>query len=148
MHIVSWVAFSVGWLKGGHAERFAVVVLVCDYVFTVAVDRFAGGVAGAQAVVGASGLVITACFLWLTFRSDRWWPLAGTGCLILIVLVHLLFFLAPVSYTAAVSAQVGLWLLLYVIVLAGVAERWLAGEAAVSRIGRGRAHEAVRAGAA
>lgn len=35
---------------------------------------------------------------------------------------------------AAMSARVGLWLLLHVIVLAGVAERWLAGEGAVCRI--------------
>ncbi len=75
-------------------------------------------------------------FVWLAFRSPRWWPLVATASLILIVLVHVMQMMTLIPFNGAASARVGLWLLLYTVVLAGALERWLAGEAAVSRIGR------------
>lgn len=113
------------------------MVLFCDYAFTAAINGTAGadGIGRAHVIMGACGLVVAVIFLWLASRSDRWWPLPVTGCLILNLMIHLLVLLTPVSLYAAISAQVGLWLLLYVTLLVGVSERWLAGEAAVSRVG-------------
>lgn len=144
MNIVSWVAFALVWLKGGHAERFGVAVLLSGALIEIffvhwQIGELEVGIATTQAVL----LLI---FGRLAFSSDRWWPLAVTGCLMLIMTVHLLTVLTSLSFYAAMSARVGLWLLLHVILLAGVAERWLAGEQAVSRIGRHRARDAVQAG--
>ena len=141
MHIAAWVAFAAGWLKGGHTERLGVAVLLSGQVIELffigwRIGDFEAGVAAIQAL---QALIFTR----LAFSSDRWWPLAVTGCLILIMMVHLLTLVTSVSSYAAVSAQVGLWLLLHLIVLAGVGERWLAGEAAVSRISRDRARGTV-----
>jgi len=134
MHVAGWVAFTVGWLKGGHPERFGVAVLMFGQLIEIFVfNRRSGeislGLVGTQAVL----LLI---FGRQAFRSNRWWPLAVTGCLTLILLVYGLATVTSMSAYAAVSAEVGLWLLLHLILLAGVAERWLAGEAAVSRLGR------------
>ena len=134
MNIVSWAAFAIGWLKGGHPERFGVAVLLSGalietFIVHWRVGELEAGIAGTQAVL----LLIFGRMAW---ASDRWWPLAVTGCLVLIIMVHLLTVLTPLSFVAAMSARVGLWLLLHVILLAGVAERWLAGERAISRIGR------------
>lgn len=83
--------------------------------------------------IASTQAVLLAIFVRMAFRSPRWWPMAVTGCLVLIIMVHLLTVLTPMSFYAAMSARVGLWLLLHLILLAGVAERWLAGEPAVSR---------------
>lgn len=142
---MAFIAFVVGWLKGGHPERFGVAVMlfhsVADELYR---DWRLGGeitealwfaVPDEQAVGRA---VLTLAVGWLAFRSTRWWPLAATAALALIVLVHVLAMVTPISYNAAVSARVGLWLVLYLLLLIGVAERWMAGEAPISRIGRAR----------
>lgn len=72
-------------------------------------------------------------FGWLALRADRWWPIAATALLALSVLVHVLAMVNPgLSRFAMLSAILGFWILLYVVVLGGVVERWLAGERAVS----------------
>lgn len=78
--------------------------------------------------------VVMLIFGWLAFRSPRWWPLAVTASLALIVLVHLLTILTPIAYNAGASARIGLWFVVYAALLAGVVERWLAGEPPISRI--------------
>lgn len=67
-------------------------------------------------------------FGWLAFRSDRWWPFVAAAAMVLMLLVHILSMVTDISWDAAVSARVGLELLAYVTLLAGVAERWMAGE--------------------
>lgn len=141
MNLASWVAFALGWLKGGHPERFGVAMLLSGaqielFIVHWRIGELEAGIAGTQAVL----LLI---FARLAFRSDRWWPLAVTGCLVLILMVHTLTVLTTVSFYATQSARVGLWLLLHLMVLAAVGERWLAGEAAVSRISRDRARGTV-----
>lgn len=105
-------------------------MLICDYALSGIID----GRANAQLIWAASGLVITLIFLWLAFRSDRWWPFATAAALSLGVLVALLeLVVGPgLSRYAAASAQLGLWLVVYATLLAGVGERWLAGETPVS----------------
>lgn len=68
-------------------------------------------------------------FLWLAFTGNRWWLLAASAALVLCSLVALVGFVHPdVSHYAAASAQIGLWMVVYLTVIAGVGERWLAGE--------------------
>ena len=53
---------------------------------------------------------------------------SGAGA---VALVFVLEWAKPgLSLSAAISAQSGLWFLVYLSLLAGVAERWLAGEKA------------------
>lgn len=111
-------------------------MLVCDYALTVLVS----GSPHAQAAVTVSAVVLTGIFMGLAFRSDRWWPLVTTASLMLSVLMFLLEWLNPeLSRYAAGSAQIGLWMVVYLALVGGVAERWLAGEGAVSNLGGGRA---------
>lgn len=134
MNVASWAAFALGWLRGGHPERFGVTVLLSGALIEIFIVRWRIG----ELEVGIAGVqaVLLLIFGRMALTSDRWWPLAVTGCLVLLILVHLLTVLTYLSFVAAMSARVGLWLLLHVILLAGVAERWLAGEPAVSRMDR------------
>ena len=137
MNLASLVAFTVGWLKGGHPERFGVAVLLFHGLTELFYREWLIG--DIDAGIAAGQVVVTLIFGWLALRSTRWWPLAVTASLVLVLVVHLLTIMTPISYFAAASARVGLWLLLYAIVLTGAFERWMAGEAPVSRIGRDKA---------
>lgn len=128
LHIVAWVSFAVGWLRGGHTERFAMAVLFCDYALT----GLFTGMAHEFELVAASAFVIALIFAWMAFRSDRWWMLVAAAALALCALVFVLDWTNPaLGRNAAISAQIGLWFFVYVSLLAGVMERWLAGEPAV-----------------
>lgn len=127
---ITCLAFSVGWFRGGHPERFGVGVLFLDSLAT--------SVLGVRSVTGhaaeiVSETTIMLVFIWMALRSARWWPLAAAASLMLCNMVHLLDWATPeISRYAAESAQLGLWILTYLAVLAGAGERWLAGERAVS----------------
>jgi uncharacterized membrane protein len=72
-------------------------------------------------------------FGWLALSRERWWPLFMTAAMVLTVLVHVAMFLVPtLGAHADVSARIGLGIVMGLGLLAGVAERWLAGELAVS----------------
>jgi len=123
------VSFVAAWLWGGHTECFAVVVLFCDYALT----RMTTGMAGGHELVAVSEFVLAVIFAWLAFRSDRSWALVASGALILCVLVFVLEWTNPdLRRYAAISARSGLWFIIPLSLLAGVAERWLSGEPAVS----------------
>jgi hypothetical protein len=149
MNLAAWSACAAAWIKGGHPERLGATVLLSAAVIELFIvdwrlGELEAGIAGTQ-------MVLLAIFAGIGVRSERWWPLAATACLVLLIMVHLLTLLTPLSIFAAMSARVGLWLLLHVIVLAGVAERWLAGEGAVCRISPAPAAtvgQVLRAGAA
>lgn len=86
-----------------------------------------------QAGAAASAVVLAGVFTGLAFKSDRWWPFVATASLMLSVLVFLLEWAGPgLSRYAAGSAQIGLWMVVYLALFAGVAERWLAGEPAAA----------------
>lgn len=72
-------------------------------------------------------------FGWLSLKHDRWWLFAMTACVALVVMVHLTMVLAPdLDRRADIAARLGLGVLTMVALLAGVIERWLAGEPPVS----------------
>ena len=116
-------------MRGGRTERFGVGVLICDYAFTSLISDTRYMQAGAA----ASAVVLAGVFTGLALKSDRWWPLVATASLMLSILVFLLERMnADLSRYAAGSAQIGLWIVVYLTLVAGVAERWLAGERATS----------------
>ena len=142
MHVLALLAISGAWLKGGHPERFGALVLLLDYLASRLGDvwdiRQIAGVGATQ------DFVVMLAFGWLALRTDRWWAIAATAVLALCGLVRIVGIANPdLSTFARLSAILGFWILLYVVVLGGIVERWLAGEAPVSRLGRERARETV-----
>lgn len=103
--------------------------LICDFVFTGLVGRTPVGDTGAA----ASTFVVTLVVIWLAFREDRWWLLVAAASLILCVMTHIMEWMEPgLSQYAAESAQLGLWIVVSLALIAGAGERWLAGEPAAS----------------
>ncbi len=125
---MAFVAFVLGWLRGGHPERFGVMVLLVDHVG--ATHLFAW--VHSFALEAALDVLLLTIFGGLAFRGGRWWPYVVTAALALIVTVHLLAGLTWIGRYDALSARIGLWILVYATVLVGVGERWLAGDRAVS----------------
>jgi hypothetical protein len=133
-YVAFFAAMIFGWLKGGHPERLAVaVLLLTEPVISNPLVHWRIDDIYLDSTIEDA---LRSLFLgWLAFRSDRWWPYVATAAMALTVLVHILTVVTDISWDAAVSARVGLALLMYVTLLAGVAERWMAGEAPVCRIG-------------
>lgn len=131
MHFLGLAAYGVGWLKGGHPERFGVTVLLASYALSSVTFRLRiGDFYWASAAADVALMLIMG---WLAFRSARWWPFVVAAALALILMIHGLTVAAPaLSPYAAASAHVGLWILIDTALLFGVLERWLAGERAVS----------------
>lgn len=122
---------SLAWLKGGHPERLgaAVLILVFGVSFLVHPWRLWNMHVGDAAL----DLATTFVFGWMAVTGNRWWPLAMTGVMALTVLVHVAAFADPMmSRHADISARIGLGILTGLTLLAGVGERWLAGEAPIS----------------
>lgn len=133
------MALPIGWWRGGHTERFAVAVLIWDAALT----RVTGGMPGGHELVAASEFAVAVVFVGLAIRSQRWWTLVAAAGLVLCVLVFILEWTTPgLSRYAAISARLGLWGLILLSLLAGVAERWLAGEPPVSAGARWRRSKA------
>lgn len=114
-----------GLLLGGRVERFGAAVLACDYALTGLV----AGTAAAEAIAAVSTGVIALVFIALAFRSDRWWPFVTAASLTLFIVVYFLEWVTgDVPRYAAQSARLGLWIVVYLSLIVGVAERWLAGD--------------------
>ena len=100
------------------------MVLLLDHV--VATHVFAS--VHNYALEAAEDVLLLAIFGWLALRGGRWWPFVATASFGLMVVVHLLAGVTAIGRYDALSARIGLWILIYVTVLAGIGERWLAGE--------------------
>ena len=125
------IAVVAAWLKGGHVERLGAtaVLLVFAVSFLVHPLRLWNVHIGDAAL--DIGLMLF--FGWLAFSRDRWWPLPMTAVMALTVLVHVAMFVIPtLGQYADISARIGLGILMALTLLAGVGERWLAGETAVA----------------
>lgn len=127
--VLAFVAMTVGWLWGGHVERFGAAVLLLSWLAFGPIMWRIGDVYVDSAIEDTLLLLI---FGGLAFRSNRWWPFVAASALALTVLVHIFTIMTDISWAAAVSARVGFGLVTYTALLAGVAERWLAGERSVS----------------
>ena len=131
MLVLCPLSITVGWLRGGHPERFGAMVLLLDYLATELAIH--GHIREIHLVALTQDLVVMLIFGGLSLRAARWWPLVVTASLALCVLVRSIGLVNPdLSRFAMLSAVLGFWLLIYTAMLAGVVERRLAGEAAVS----------------
>jgi len=132
-HFLAWAAFVVALAAGGRVERVAALVLMTDYLVSAVVHTL--GVPGRHEIGAGIEGVVTLIFLWLSFQQDRWWlMLAGAG-LVLSCVTSLIGWLHPdIDRYGAVSAQIGLWIVIYLALTTGAGERWLAGEAPVLRL--------------
>ena len=127
VQVLAVASFIVGWWKGGRVERLGAAILVCDTLLTPAIVGLAAP--GAHRAAMMVQILTALAILWLTLRFDRWWLFVASGALILCGLVTVMEALNPaLSLYAALSAQLGLWALVYLSLLAGAGERWLAGE--------------------
>jgi hypothetical protein len=130
-YVLSWVAIIALWLKGGRPERLTAGVIVLAFP----VSYFLHPLRMGPVMVGDAALDIamTLFFAWLALTRERWWPLVMTGTMVLTLLVHASMLLFPHLDTYSdLSARIGLGILSSLILLAGVFERWLAGERPVS----------------
>ncbi len=130
-YLLSLVAYVVAWMKGGHPERLGAMALLAVFGISVFVPETRMWNVFLDDAAIDVGLALF--FGWQAMNRDRWWPLVMTALMILTLLVHVAVFAAPsVGAYADVSARVGLGIAMAVTLLAGTAERWLAGERAVS----------------
>jgi len=121
------VILPVAWLKGGHAERAVVVVLLLNYLAAPFLQPARVG----EVMVGlaAADLVLLAVLGWMTLKYDRWWLLLATAAQGLVVLAYLAVMSRPeVTARENIVAQWVFGLITLYALLGGVLERWLAGE--------------------
>jgi hypothetical protein len=120
-------AVLVGWFKGGHSERLAAAAILSVFALSALLphDRLWN----VDIVDALLDLGLAIIFAWQALTGNRWWPLAATAVLLLTMMVHIAMFAVPtMTVYSDLSARIGLGILLGVTVLAGVVERWLAGE--------------------
>lgn len=122
----------LGWIKGGPPERLgATILLVSWWLSYLLQDVTVGKTFAGEAAIDAVTLL---AFLWLAMTRRRWWLLAVTAVMILLMAVHAASALLPeLTQRGDRVARMGLGVLLPLSLLAGVGERWLAGERPGSR---------------
>lgn len=145
----------VAWTRGGHPERLAAgATLVWGLTSTKAPETIQNILVSRIPVFElALEFAMLVLFIHMMLRGGRWWPCAAAAVMLLSVLVYFAIpFVPELDRRAEVSAHLGLGFALALTILAGVAERWLAGEAPVSEGGdlawtdRGSMTGAVNAG--
>lgn len=117
----------LAWFKGGQSERFAAAVLLIVFALSSLFPHVRNwNVDVADAVLD---LTLTAVLARQAMTGNRWWPLAATAVMALTLMVHAAMFAVPTmsAYTDH-SARIGLGIMLALTLMAGVGERWLAGE--------------------
>jgi len=136
------VVYPAAWFLGGHVERFAAAVLIA-----LCANFFLPWDLGDLYLPGRiANWVCLLIFLWLSVRSDRWWPLLMAANLALQALADVVGFLDPgISDYGVASAKIGLGYLVDLTLMFGVLERWLAGEAPAGQTAWARAHRATLA---
>ena len=134
---LSLFTFAVAWWRGGHPERAGVAIFVVAYSVSVLVQGWTiGDLRWGEAVVD---LVTLGAFIWLAIRADRWWTLVVCAFMFLILVAHGVMIIVPqLDVRGDVAARWGLGTAAILALLAGVLERWLAGEAPVSATARWR----------
>lgn len=133
--ILEIAVIAVAWVKGGHPERLgACTILIWDALSIGAPAWLQGAVVGGFPVFEmAAELGVLAVFVRMALRGGRWWPFAASSVMTLSLLVYIArAFVPELDRRAEISAHVGLAAALGLALLAGVGERWLAGERPVS----------------
>lgn len=125
----------VVWVRGGHPERLAATVCL---IWTTAL--ILEPVSIQFVIIGkvplfeaAIELALLAFFVWMALKGGRWWPFVASAVTALSVLVYFArAFVPELDRRAEISAHIGLAVALELTLLAGIGERWLAGERPVS----------------
>lgn len=129
--ISTLVIVPLAWLGGGHTERAGVALYLCLYIVGYLVQRLQiGSLLWAEALVD---LAFLAGLAWLALRRERWWPLVASALQIMVILLYATTVLVPeFSVRSGIAAGQVLGVLGLYCLLAGVLERILNGETAVS----------------
>lgn len=129
-YLLLLAAVVLAWVRGGHPERLGAAMLTATFALaSLAPPHRMWNVDVGDA---ALDLILTGLFAWQALTGRRWWPLAATAVMTLTLMVHGSMFMVPeMSPYTDVSARIGLGILLALSLMAGVGERWLAGERAV-----------------
>jgi hypothetical protein len=133
--IFAIATIMVVWIKGGHPERLGACVYLAWTVASIMAPAGLAGVEVAEIPLFETALDMTvlAVFVGMSLKGGRWWPFAASAVMTLSVLVYLIqAFVPELDRRAEISAHVGLAAALSLTLLAGVGERWLAGESPVS----------------
>ena len=125
----------VAWIRGGHPERLGACAILIWTAALIAAPAWLSYVMFGKVPLFevAVELALLAVFVRMALRGGRWWPFAASSVVTLSVLVYLArVFVPELDRRAEISAHVGLAAALDFTMLAGVGERWLAGERPVS----------------
>lgn len=125
----------ITWMRGGHPERRGACALLVWSAASIAAPDGLHRISMGELLVfeTAIELVLLAVFVRLALKADRWWPFAASAVTVLSVAVYLArAFVPELDRRAEISAHIGLLAALDLTLLAGVGERWLAGERPVS----------------
>lgn len=126
------------WIRGGHPERLGACATLVWMTMSIAAPSGFHYVMIGDFPLFDAGLesALLAVFIWMALKGGRWWPFAASAVITLSVLVYFaLVFVPEFDRRAEISAHVGLVVALDLALLAGVGERWLAGERPVSATG-------------
>ncbi|HYD28289.1 hypothetical protein [Brevundimonas sp.] len=130
--VLGYFAYAVAWVRGGPPERLGAGVLLLACLVANHANGWEVGDLYPGFIIMDSAIFLV--FGWLNFRSDRWWTAVAAGAAGLIVLGHVIRLLdRSFAHGAMVSAKIGLAYVVDLALLAGVGERWLAGEQPAGR---------------
>lgn len=134
--LLTLTTIAFAWARGGHPERLGAGALLIWAVTSVTapdwLHRFA--IENVSVFEIVLELALLAVLVRMALAGHRWWPFAAVAVVTLSVMVFLAqVFLPELDRRAEISAHVGLTIALNLTLLAGVGERWLAGEEPVSR---------------
>lgn len=133
--LLTMAMILIAWIKGGHPERLGAGAILLWMIMSIATP--AGWhyimIGDLPVFDAALELALLAVFVRMALKGGRWWPFTASAVVTLSVLVYLaLVFVPAFDRRAEISAHVGLVAALDLTLLAGVVERWLAGERPVS----------------
>lgn len=133
----TFAILAIAWWKGGAPERSGALVLFVAYLATGLVKTIELG--GLRVGVALIDVALALTLVWLAMRSGRWWLLLAAANQLLVVMAHATAVIDPtLGLRVSVASRWLFGLIVLYALLAGVFERWLAGEASVLRMTKER----------
>ncbi len=122
--VSTFVIWAIAWWKGARPERLGVLLLVVNYV--------AGGLLAPLRIwwtLPLNDALLLAALVWMGLKFDRWWILVAAAAQLLVMLAHISVLGDPsLDMRVYVGSRWVFGILGLYALLAGVGERWLAGE--------------------
>lgn len=129
----------LAWLRGGHSERLGAGTILVWALASVTAPAWLNRPVADNLFLFEAALetVVLIVFVRMALQGPRWWPFAAAAVMTLSVMVYVAQFFVPLlDRRAEISAHVGLLIALNLTLLAGIGERWLAGEPPVCNLAR------------